>query len=150
MCGFPNEDWLSMLTSVYPPSQVADNREETVKLRELTKRLYAQLKEMEKRHQEERERLQVWLSRRATWDHFLQIWVIDLCCCCSSLPLIISIMSGSHLYISSFHPPLSQSVLGTRLICHIRHRLEDFRLYHGLICCWLLKQTTESMRMSYW
>uniref|UniRef100_A0A3P8VDT1 Tuftelin-like n=1 Tax=Cynoglossus semilaevis TaxID=244447 RepID=A0A3P8VDT1_CYNSE len=37
---------------------VADNREETVKLRELTKRLYAQLKEMEKRHQEERERLQ--------------------------------------------------------------------------------------------
>ncbi|XP_071357246.1 tuftelin 1b isoform X2 [Trachinotus anak] len=37
---------------------VADTQEESVKLREVTKRLYAQLKEMEKRHQEERERLQ--------------------------------------------------------------------------------------------
>ncbi|KAF0024564.1 hypothetical protein F2P81_023366 [Scophthalmus maximus] len=37
---------------------VAGNREESAKLREVTKRLYAQLKEMEKRHQEERERLQ--------------------------------------------------------------------------------------------
>lgn len=32
-----------------------------MKLREATKRLYAQLKEMEKRHQEEREKLQVCL-----------------------------------------------------------------------------------------
>ncbi|XP_059206404.1 tuftelin 1b [Centropristis striata] len=39
-------------------AQVADNQEESVRLREATKRLYAQLKEMEKRHQEERERLQ--------------------------------------------------------------------------------------------
>ncbi|XP_054462418.1 tuftelin 1b [Anoplopoma fimbria] len=39
-------------------SQVGDNQEESVRLREATKRLYAQLKEMEKRHQEERERLQ--------------------------------------------------------------------------------------------
>ncbi|XP_030003510.1 tuftelin 1b isoform X2 [Sphaeramia orbicularis] len=39
-------------------ANVGDNQEETVRLREATKRLYAQLKEMEKRHQEERERLQ--------------------------------------------------------------------------------------------
>nr|XP_043909437.1 tuftelin 1b [Solea senegalensis] len=39
-------------------AHVADNQEETAKLREVTKRLYAQLKEMDKRHQEERERLQ--------------------------------------------------------------------------------------------
>ncbi|XP_042291195.1 tuftelin 1b [Thunnus maccoyii] len=38
---------------------VGDNQEESVRLREATKRLYAQLKEMEKRHQEEQERLQV-------------------------------------------------------------------------------------------
>uniref|UniRef100_A0A4W6FCH4 Tuftelin 1a n=1 Tax=Lates calcarifer TaxID=8187 RepID=A0A4W6FCH4_LATCA len=47
-----------MSLSVCLCSQVADNREESVKLREATKRLYAQLKEMEKRHQEERESLQ--------------------------------------------------------------------------------------------
>ncbi|XP_029919496.1 tuftelin 1b isoform X2 [Myripristis murdjan] len=35
-----------------------DNQEETLRLREATKRLYAQLKELEKRHQEERDRLQ--------------------------------------------------------------------------------------------
>ncbi|XP_040909213.1 tuftelin 1b isoform X1 [Toxotes jaculatrix] len=40
-------------------ARVTDNQEESVKLREATKRLYAQLKEMEKRHQEESERLQV-------------------------------------------------------------------------------------------
>ncbi|XP_069372834.1 tuftelin 1b isoform X4 [Paralichthys olivaceus] len=39
-------------------NKVADNQEESVKLREVTKRLYAQLKDMEKRHQEERQRLQ--------------------------------------------------------------------------------------------
>nr|XP_019957600.1 PREDICTED: tuftelin-like isoform X3 [Paralichthys olivaceus]XP_019957601.1 PREDICTED: tuftelin-like isoform X3 [Paralichthys olivaceus] len=39
-------------------AHVADNQEESVKLREVTKRLYAQLKDMEKRHQEERQRLQ--------------------------------------------------------------------------------------------
>ncbi|KAM7373332.1 hypothetical protein PAMP_008191 [Pampus punctatissimus] len=40
-------------------AHVRDNQEESVRLGEVTKRLYAQLKEMEKRHQEERERLQV-------------------------------------------------------------------------------------------
>ncbi|KAK7898899.1 hypothetical protein WMY93_019752 [Mugilogobius chulae] len=39
-------------------ANVEDNQDETTRLREATKRLYAQLKEMEKRHQEERERLQ--------------------------------------------------------------------------------------------
>ncbi|XP_034456101.1 tuftelin 1b isoform X1 [Hippoglossus hippoglossus] len=39
-------------------AHVSDNQEESGKLREVTKRLYTQLKEMEKRHQEERERLQ--------------------------------------------------------------------------------------------
>ncbi|XP_044028572.1 tuftelin 1b isoform X2 [Siniperca chuatsi] len=39
-------------------AHVGDNQEESVRLREATKRLYAQLKEMEKRHQEEREILQ--------------------------------------------------------------------------------------------
>ncbi|XP_032391413.1 tuftelin 1b isoform X3 [Etheostoma spectabile] len=39
-------------------NKVGDNQEESVRLREATKRLYAQLKEMDKRHQEERERLQ--------------------------------------------------------------------------------------------
>lgn len=41
------------------PPQVEDNQWECVRLREATDRLYMQLKEMEKRHQEERERLQV-------------------------------------------------------------------------------------------
>uniref|UniRef100_A0A8C6LS03 Tuftelin 1b n=1 Tax=Nothobranchius furzeri TaxID=105023 RepID=A0A8C6LS03_NOTFU len=36
----------------------SSDREESVKLREATRRLYAQLKEMEKRHQEERDRLE--------------------------------------------------------------------------------------------
>lgn len=41
-------------------SQVEDNsQEETARLREATKRLFAQLKEMERRHQQEKERLQV-------------------------------------------------------------------------------------------
>ncbi|XP_042362255.1 tuftelin 1b isoform X1 [Plectropomus leopardus] len=39
-------------------AKVEDNQEESVRLREATRRLYAQLKEMEKRHQEEREKLQ--------------------------------------------------------------------------------------------
>ncbi|XP_078123520.1 tuftelin 1b isoform X2 [Sander vitreus] len=39
-------------------NKVGDNQDESVRLREATKRLYAQLKEMDKRHQEERERLQ--------------------------------------------------------------------------------------------
>ncbi|XP_042362256.1 tuftelin 1b isoform X2 [Plectropomus leopardus] len=39
-------------------NKVEDNQEESVRLREATRRLYAQLKEMEKRHQEEREKLQ--------------------------------------------------------------------------------------------
>ncbi|CAG10842.1 unnamed protein product [Tetraodon nigroviridis] len=38
--------------------RVEDNQLECVRLREATKRLYAQLEEMEKRHREERERLQ--------------------------------------------------------------------------------------------
>ncbi|XP_051245466.1 tuftelin 1b isoform X1 [Dicentrarchus labrax] len=39
-------------------AHVGDNQEESVRLREVTRRLYAQLKEMEKRHQEEKESLQ--------------------------------------------------------------------------------------------
>lgn len=39
-------------------AQVEDGPEESVRVREATKRLYAQLKEMEERHQEERQRLQ--------------------------------------------------------------------------------------------
>ncbi|XP_073339463.1 tuftelin 1b [Pagrus major] len=39
-------------------AHVVDNQEESMRLREVTKHLYAQLKDMEKRHQEERERLQ--------------------------------------------------------------------------------------------
>lgn len=37
-----------------------------MRLREATRRLYAQLSEMEKRHEEERQRLQVWASRDIT------------------------------------------------------------------------------------
>ncbi|XP_033950742.1 tuftelin 1b [Pseudochaenichthys georgianus] len=46
--------------TVLPTSeaQVGDNQEESVRLREATRRLYSQLKEMEKRHQEEKERMQ--------------------------------------------------------------------------------------------
>ncbi|XP_070777803.1 tuftelin 1b isoform X2 [Enoplosus armatus] len=39
-------------------AHVGDNQEESMRLRDATKRLYSQLKDMEKRHQEERERLQ--------------------------------------------------------------------------------------------
>ncbi|KAK2920980.1 hypothetical protein Q8A73_000465 [Channa argus] len=39
-------------------TKVTDNQEESVKLREANKRLYEKLNEMEKRHREERERLQ--------------------------------------------------------------------------------------------
>lgn len=35
------------------------NQDETARLREVTRRLYAQLKEMERRHQQEKDRLQV-------------------------------------------------------------------------------------------
>uniref|UniRef100_A0A3B3VFC8 Tuftelin-like n=3 Tax=Poecilia latipinna TaxID=48699 RepID=A0A3B3VFC8_9TELE len=38
--------------------QLEDNQEDSAKLREVTRRLYAQLKEMEKQHQEERDRLE--------------------------------------------------------------------------------------------
>nr|XP_015829168.2 tuftelin 1b [Nothobranchius furzeri] len=41
-----------------PDPHLGDSREESVKLREATRHLYAQLKEMEKRHQEERDRLE--------------------------------------------------------------------------------------------
>uniref|UniRef100_A0A3B5MST7 Tuftelin 1a n=1 Tax=Xiphophorus couchianus TaxID=32473 RepID=A0A3B5MST7_9TELE len=41
-----------------PLSQLEDNQEDSAKLREATRRLYAQLKEMEKQHQEERDRLE--------------------------------------------------------------------------------------------
>ncbi|KAM8767134.1 tuftelin 1b isoform 1-T1 [Acanthopagrus schlegelii] len=43
---------------IEPDSHVVDSQEETVRLREVTKHLYAQLKDMEKRHQEEMRRLQ--------------------------------------------------------------------------------------------
>lgn len=38
--------------------ELEDNQEDSAKLREATRRLYAQLKEMEKQHQEERDRLE--------------------------------------------------------------------------------------------
>ncbi|CAG5886057.1 unnamed protein product [Menidia menidia] len=44
--------------AVLPDAQVRDDQEESGKLREATKRLYAQLKEMERQHQEEKDRLQ--------------------------------------------------------------------------------------------
>ncbi|KAM4540104.1 tuftelin 1b isoform 1-T1 [Odontesthes bonariensis] len=44
--------------TVLPDAQVEDDQEESGKLREAAERLYAQLKEMEKRHQEETDRLQ--------------------------------------------------------------------------------------------
>lgn len=55
-----------MSLCVWLHSQVGDNQEESARLREATKRLYAQLKEMEKSHQEEREKQQVRLPRRVT------------------------------------------------------------------------------------
>uniref|UniRef100_A0A3B3YXV7 Tuftelin 1a n=1 Tax=Poecilia mexicana TaxID=48701 RepID=A0A3B3YXV7_9TELE len=39
-------------------NKLEDNQEDSAKLREVTRRLYAQLKEMEKQHQEERDRLE--------------------------------------------------------------------------------------------
>lgn len=47
-------------------SQVRDNQEECVRLREATKRLYVQLKELEKKQKEEKDRLQVRLRRTVT------------------------------------------------------------------------------------
>ncbi|KAM6899987.1 tuftelin 1b [Xenentodon cancila] len=44
--------------AVLPDTHVDDNQDESAKLREATRRLYAQIKEMEKQHQEERARLQ--------------------------------------------------------------------------------------------
>ncbi|XP_061597775.1 tuftelin 1b isoform X2 [Cololabis saira] len=44
--------------AVLTETHVDDNEDESATLREATRRLYAQMKEMEKRHQEERERLQ--------------------------------------------------------------------------------------------
>lgn len=48
-----------MMSLCVSPPQVEDNQRECERLREAAKRLYMQLKEMEERHQEERERLQV-------------------------------------------------------------------------------------------
>lgn len=48
------------------PPQVEGNQRECERLREAAKHLYMQLKEMEERHQEERERLQVWISHDIT------------------------------------------------------------------------------------
>ncbi|XP_021178681.2 tuftelin [Fundulus heteroclitus] len=44
--------------NVTPDLQLEDNQEDSAKLREVTRRLYAQLKEMEEQHQEERARLE--------------------------------------------------------------------------------------------
>lgn len=41
------------------PPQLEDDQRECARLREASRRLYVQLKEMEKKHREERERLQV-------------------------------------------------------------------------------------------
>uniref|UniRef100_A0A3Q0R3L1 Tuftelin 1a n=1 Tax=Amphilophus citrinellus TaxID=61819 RepID=A0A3Q0R3L1_AMPCI len=48
---------------------VGDNQEESARLREVTRRLYAQLKEMEKRHQEEIDRMQyqAHLAEQTEW-----------------------------------------------------------------------------------
>ncbi|XP_017281154.1 tuftelin 1b [Kryptolebias marmoratus] len=50
----------SAVSNINIPSdnQLGDNQEESARLREATRRLYAQLKEMETRHQEERARLE--------------------------------------------------------------------------------------------
>ncbi|XP_041868563.1 tuftelin 1b [Melanotaenia boesemani] len=53
-----NQPAVSNGNTTPPDAQVGDIQEESVKLREATKHLYAQLKEMEKQHQEERDRLQ--------------------------------------------------------------------------------------------
>ena len=51
-----------MSVSAHPPSQVNHHQEESVTLSEATKRLYVQLAEAEKRHQQERDRLKVCIS----------------------------------------------------------------------------------------
>lgn len=48
----------AVINAVLNEAHAGDNQDESARLREATKRLYAQLKEMEKRHQEERDRLQ--------------------------------------------------------------------------------------------
>uniref|UniRef100_A0A096LSR8 Tuftelin-like n=1 Tax=Poecilia formosa TaxID=48698 RepID=A0A096LSR8_POEFO len=53
-----NQTRLNASLFVCPLSQLEDNQEDSAKLREVTRRLYAQLKEMEKQHQEERDRLE--------------------------------------------------------------------------------------------
>lgn len=53
------ETRLPPLTPKFFLSQEVDEDAERTKLREVSKRLYAQLQEEEKKHQEEKERLQV-------------------------------------------------------------------------------------------
>lgn len=48
-----------MMSLCVSPPQVEGNQRECERLREAAKRLYMQLKEMEEKHREERERLQV-------------------------------------------------------------------------------------------
>ena len=47
--------------------QEGDDEAERMKMREVSKRLYAQLQEAEKKHQEERERLQVTHTHILSW-----------------------------------------------------------------------------------
>ncbi|TNN02604.1 hypothetical protein fugu_010091 [Takifugu bimaculatus] len=57
------ETWLPALTRQFFLLQEVDEEAERAKLREVSKRLYAQLQEAEKKHQEEKERLQTEGSR---------------------------------------------------------------------------------------
>lgn len=56
------ETWLPALIRQFFLLQEVDEDAERAKLREVSKRLYAQLQEAEKKHQEEKERLQVTAS----------------------------------------------------------------------------------------
>lgn len=56
------ETWLPALICRFFLLQEVDEEAERAKLREVSKRLYAQLQEAEKKHQEEKERLQVTAS----------------------------------------------------------------------------------------
>lgn len=68
------------------PLQVEDNQDDCARLREATRRLYAQLTEMEKRHREEMETLQVCLMGKVGRIDFLSAAMNHSC---APLPVII-------------------------------------------------------------
>lgn len=61
--------------------QEVDDEEERNKLREVSKRLYAQLQEAEKKHQEEKERLQV----THTQFHYVILHIVTYPVCLDSI-----------------------------------------------------------------